>query len=115
MVKAVKEAMSKTAILAACAEETGFTKKECGQVLDALSGTIESCIMKVRAPQNPDPTLKRARSLGTPGGARKNACTPSPRPPDVCFPLRPQLTVLRASPPGAFALRRAASAPSARS
>ena len=41
MVKAVKEAMSKTAILAACAEETGFTKKECGQVLDALSGTIE--------------------------------------------------------------------------
>ena len=69
MPKAVKEAMSKTAILAACAEETGFTKKECGQVLDALSGTIESCIMKVRAPQNPDPTLKRARSLGTPGGA----------------------------------------------
>ena len=78
MPKAVKEAMSKTAILAACAEETGFTKKECGQVLDALSGTIESCIMKVRAPQNPRPTLKRARSLGTPGGARKNACTKMP-------------------------------------
>ena len=48
MVKAVKEAMSKTAILAACAEETGFTKKECKQVLDALSGSIEASIMKVR-------------------------------------------------------------------
>ena len=49
MVKPVATAMSKTAILAACAEETGFSKKECKQVLDALSGSIEASIMKVRA------------------------------------------------------------------
>ena len=49
MVKPTKEQMSKTAILSSLAETTGFTKKECGQVLDALSGAIESSIMKVRA------------------------------------------------------------------
>ena len=48
MPKPVTTAMSKTAILAACAEETGFSKKECKQVLDALSGSIEASIMKVR-------------------------------------------------------------------
>ena len=70
MPKAVKEAMSKTAILAACAEETGFTKKECGQVLDALSGTIESCIMKVRAPK-PSPDFKARAQPGNPRGRAK--------------------------------------------
>ena len=77
MPKAVKEAMSKTAILAACAEETGFTKKECGQVLDALSGTIESCIMKGGVGTFTIPGLIKIKTVKKPARpAKKNVPNP---------------------------------------
>lgn len=76
-VKAVKEAMTKTQIVATIAENTGLTKKEISGVLEELSALIEGHVKKGAAGTFTLPGLLKVKAVKTPARpARKGVPNP---------------------------------------
>ncbi len=75
--KAIKEPMTKTAMLQAIAEETGLPRKEVAAVLDSLGGLIEGHVKKGAAGVCTIPGLMKIKTVRKPAQrARKNVPNP---------------------------------------
>ena len=76
-VSAVKEAMTKTAILAEISENTGLTRKEVSAVFDELSTVIERHVKKRSVGQFTLPGLLKIKTVKKPArAARKGVPNP---------------------------------------
>jgi len=98
-IKAIKEAMTKTAMMATIAEETGLSKKEVAAVFDSLSGIIEGHIKKNAAGTCTIPGLMKVKTIRKPAQkARKNV--PNPFKPGELMDVaaKPARTVVKVLP-----------------
>lgn len=98
-VKAVKEPMTKTALMTTIAEETGLPKKDVSAVFDSLSGLIEAHIKKGAAGTCTVPGLMKIKTIRKPAQkARKNV--PNPFKPGEMMDVaaKPARTVVKVLP-----------------
>ena len=98
-VKAVKEPMTKTALMTTIAEETGLPKKDVSAVFDSLSGLIEAHISKKGAGNFTLPGLLKVKTIRKPAQkARKNV--PNPFKPGEMMDVaaKPARTVVKVLP-----------------
>jgi len=98
-VKAIKEPMTKTAMMATIAEQTGLAKKDIASVFDALSGIIEGHIKKGAAGTCTIPGLMKVKTIRKPAQkARKNV--PNPFKPGELMDVaaKPARTVVKVLP-----------------
>jgi nucleoid DNA-binding protein len=98
-VKAIKEAMTKTAMLQSIADETGLTRKQVGAVMDSLSGIIESHVKKGAAGTCTIPGLMKIKTLRKPAQkARKNVPNPFKPGETMDVAAKPARTVVKILP-----------------
>jgi len=98
-IKAIKEPMTKTALMATIAEETGLGKKEVAAVFESLSGLIEAHIKKNAAGTCTIPGLMKVKTIRKPAQkARKNV--PNPFKPGELMDVaaKPARTVVKVLP-----------------
>lgn len=98
-IKAIKEPMTKTAMMASIAEETGLAKKDVAAVIDSLSGIIEAHIKKGAAGTCTVPGLMKIKTIRKPAQkARKNV--PNPFKPGELMDVaaKPARTVVKVLP-----------------
>ena len=96
---AVKEAMTKTAMMIAIAEQSGVSKKDVAAVLDSLGGIIEAHIKKGAVGSCTIPGLMKVKTIRKPAQkARKNV--PNPFKPGEMMDVaaKPARTVVKVLP-----------------
>ena len=98
-VKAIKEPMTKTAMLQAIAEETGLVRKDVAAVLDSLSGIIEGHVKKGAAGACTIPGLLKIKTIRKPAQkARKNVPNPFKPGETMDVAAKPARTVVKVLP-----------------
>ncbi len=96
---AVKEKMTKTAILAEIAENTGLTRKQVGAVFDELEGVIERHVKKRSVGEFTLPGLLKIKTVKKPAQkARKGVPNPFKPGETMDVPAKPASVRVRATP-----------------
>ena len=94
---AIKEPMTKTQLLASLAEETGLSKKECGQVLDELANTIHRHLKKRGAGTFTMPGLMKIKTQRKPAVKARKGTNPFTGE-ETMFKAKPARTVVKVLP-----------------
>ena len=98
-VTAIKEPMTKTAMLQNIAEETGLTRKQVGAVMDSLAGIIEGHVKKGAAGNCTIPGLMKIKTIRKPAQkARKNVPNPFKPGETMDVAAKPARTVVKVLP-----------------
>jgi nucleoid DNA-binding protein len=93
-IKVFKEPMTKTAILAQIAEDTGLAKKEVGKVLDSLAEVIEGHLKKGGAGQCSIPGLMKIKTVRKPATKQRKGINPFTGE-ETIFKAKPARTVVK--------------------
>lgn len=96
-IKAIKEAMTKTAIMATIAEETGLAKKDVAAVFDSLSGIIEGHVKKGAAGTCTVPGLMKIKTVRKPAQKARKGINPFTGE-ETMFKAKPARTVVKVLP-----------------
>lgn len=96
-ITAIKEAMNKTQILTAIAEQTDLSKKDVQAVLGALSGIIEGHIKKNAVGYCNVPGLLKIKTVRKPATKARKGINPFTGEPTV-FKAKPARTVVKVLP-----------------
>ncbi len=75
-IKAIKETMTKSAMMATIAEETGLSKKEVAAVFESLSGIIEGHVKKGGAGACTVPGLMKIKTVRKPATRARKGINP---------------------------------------
>jgi nucleoid DNA-binding protein len=98
-VKSVKEPMTKTAMMATIAEQTGLAKKDVAAVFDTLGDIIEAHIKKGAAGTCTVPGLMKVKTIRKPAQkARKNVPNPFKPGETMDVAAKPARTVVKVLP-----------------
>lgn len=98
-IKAVKDPMTKTAMLQAIAEETGLSRKDVAAVMDSLGGIIEAHVKKGAAGACTIPGLMKIKTIRKPAQkARKNVPNPFKPGETMDVAAKPARTVVKVLP-----------------
>ena len=98
-IKAIKEPMTKTAMMTTIAEETGLAKKDVAAVFDSLAGIIEGHIKKGAAGTCTVPGLMKVKTIRKPAQkARKNVPNPFRPGETMDVAAKPARTVVKVLP-----------------
>lgn len=96
-IKAIKEAMTKTAIMTTIAEETGLSKKEVSAVFESLSGLIEGHVKKGGAGTCTVPGLMKIKTVRKPATKARKGINPFTGE-ETTFKAKPARTVVKVLP-----------------
>jgi nucleoid DNA-binding protein len=96
-VKTIKEAMTKSAMMSAIADDTGLTKKEVTSVFDSMSGIINGHIKKGGAGFCTVPGLMKIKTNRKPATKARKGTNPFTGEPTV-FKAKPARTVVKILP-----------------
>jgi len=95
--KAVKEVMTKTAMMASIAEETGLSKKDVAAVFDSLGGIIESHVKKGAVGSCNVPGLMKIKTVRKPAQKARKGINPFTGE-ETMFKAKPARTVVKVLP-----------------
>jgi len=96
-IKAIKEPMTKTAMMATIAEETGLSKKEVAAVFESLSGLIEGHVKKNGAGTCTVPGLMKIKTIRKPAQKARKGINPFTGE-ETMFKAKPARTVVKVLP-----------------
>ncbi len=96
-IKAIKEAMTKTAMMAAISEETGLSKKEVAAVFESLGGLIEGHVKKGGAGTCTVPGLMKIKTVRKPAQRARKGINPFTGE-ETMFKAKPARTVVKVLP-----------------
>lgn len=98
-IKSVKEAMTKTAMMQAIADETGLSRKQVSGVMDSLGGIIEAHVKKGAIGSCTIPGLMKIKTIRKPAQkARKNVPNPFKPGETMDVAAKPARTVVKVLP-----------------
>lgn len=96
-IKAIKEPMTKTAVMAQIAEETGLARKDVGKVLDSLTDIIEGHLKKGAAGQCSVAGLMKIKTVRKPAVKARKGINPFTKE-ETVFKAKPARTVVKVLP-----------------
>jgi nucleoid DNA-binding protein len=96
-IKAIKEPMTKTAIMTTIAEETGLSKKEVAAVFESLGGIIEGHVKKGGAGTCTIPGLMKIKTVRKPAQRARKGINPFTGE-ETMFKAKPARTVVKVQP-----------------
>ena len=96
-VKAIKEAMTKSAILGAIADDTGLTRKEVGAVMESLSDIINGHVKKGGVGFCTVPGLMKIKTVRKPATRARKGINPFTGE-ETVFKAKPARTVVKILP-----------------
>jgi len=96
-ITAIKEPMTKTAMMATIAEQTGLAKKDVAAVFESLSGIIEGHIKKNAAGTCTVPGLMKIKTIRKPAQKARKGINPFTGE-ETMFKAKPARTVVKVLP-----------------
>lgn len=96
-IKTIKEAMTKSAMMSAIAEDTGLTKKEVVSVFDSMTGIINGHIKKGGVGFCTVPGLMKVKTIRKPATKARKGINPFTGEPTT-FKAKPARTIVKVLP-----------------